>query len=202
MKRRTIIGLGGSALIGLSTVGTGAFASVRAERALTIETTDDAGAYLVLNADDSDLDNSAYATEADGLIEIDITEETETGEAPNGDPVNTDGVNPFATTTIEGVFSVENQGSQDVEVSITSIDNEFDENSRFQMFATGVPGKEDEFRTNLFEGTGDLPVLSPGDSFATGLEIDATDDLSELEDLLADLQVTVQAFAVSEGDQI
>jgi len=201
MKRRTIIGLGGSALVGLSAVGSGAFASVRAERTLTVETTDDADAYLILNSDDPNLDNSAYATESDGLIEIDITEETETGEAPNGDAVTSDGVNPFATTTIEEVFSVENQGSQDVEVSITSIDNEFDENSRFQMLGTDIPGKEDGFRTNLFEGTGDLPVLSPGDSFAAGLEIDATGDLSELEDLLTDLQVTIQAFAVSEGDQ-
>lgn len=201
MKRRTIIGLGGSALIGLSTVGSGAFASVRAERTLTIETTGDAGAYLVLNSDDPDLVNSAYATEADGLIEIDITEETETGEAPNGDPVNTDGINPFATTNIEEVFSVKNQGNQDVEVSITSIDNEFDENSRFQMFATNIPGQNEGFRTNLLEGTSDLPVLSPGDSFAAGLEINATGDLSKLEDLLTDLQVTMQAFAVSEGDQ-
>lgn len=188
MNRRKII-FGAASIIagGSAAIGTSAFSSVWASRAVTIDTVDDADSLLRLDPADDDYPNSAYAIDSDGVIEIDITD--------TGDGFDGEGVSPFATTTIEEVFPIENQGTQDVQISITS--EELSEDSSFELFATPAPDSDDDFdRTNLLKQTGDLPIVGPGESIAVGLEIDATGDdeeLNELDSLLDDLHITVQA---------
>ena len=93
-----------------ATLGTGAFSSVTASRDVDVEVADDASAYLRLEGAGGA--NSEYVTDDgnDGTLTIDLNSD---------DATNGDGVNPDAVTTIDNLFVVENQGTQDVDVSIT-----------------------------------------------------------------------------------
>jgi hypothetical protein len=200
MRRRQIITLAGGGSAVLLAGGTGALSSVRAERSLVIGTTEDADAYLSLNANPEGFANSAYAKEVDGVLEIDITEGTVTSESEEGEDVTSDGINPYAATVIEEIFSIENQGTNTVEVSVTIENEDFNSDTGVDFIATNVPEKPDGFKSSLLEGSENLPRISPGDSFAAGLEIDTTgDNLTDLEDLLTGLQVTIQAIAIPDG---
>jgi len=77
-------------------MGTGAFASVRAERNLNIQTTGDSGAYLSLNVESSD-----YATQSGQTLSVEFDE-----------------LNANADTAIYNVFSIENTGNNDVQVQL------------------------------------------------------------------------------------
>ena len=105
MKRRNIlIGMGGIAGAGAA-IGTGAFDQVNADRAVSVNVEGDADAYLGLEPI-----NSAYATtDGDGVLELTFDEDGGAGG---------DGFNPNSTTRIDGVFSISNQGTQDVGVSV------------------------------------------------------------------------------------
>ena len=187
-RRKTLIGLGALATSGVAAVGTGAFDLVSARRDVSIEVADDADALLGL--DPTSLENSAYAVESDGIVEIDVTENTETS-----DDVFTDGVSPYAVTQIEEVIEVTNQGTQDVEISIVSDD--LSVGDPFVLIATDVP--EQDGPLGLLQGAdGDRPIISPGHSFALGFIVDAeTDDKIEtLEDEIFDgtgLPLTITA---------
>ena len=171
-------------------IGSGAFTSVQADRNVTVDVADDAQALLRLDPDDADYPNSAYATETDGVIEIDITED--------GSGFDGEGISPFATTTIEEVFPIENQGTQEVQVSVESTDldgSDFEDEVDF--FATPDPDDDDpDFeQVSLLDDSIDIGV---GEAVAAGLEIDATgedEELDDLEDLLDDLELTIIADA-------
>lgn len=197
MKRRSIlagagvfVGTGGMAL------GTGAFTSVSAERSISVETASDAQAFLRLDPNDSNYPNSAYATESDGMVEIDVSAGSE------GDFDGT-GVSPFASTVLGEVLPVENQGTQDVQVSVASGDLSPDD--PLQLFATNVPNQSGKL--DLLEGaSGDRPIIGPGESFALGFAIDAetSDKIDTLENGIFDgdgLQVTITASAEEVPDQ-
>lgn len=191
MKRRSIlagagllVGTGGAAL------GTGAFTSVSAERSISIETSSDAQAFLRLDPDDQGYPNSEYAAESDGIIEIDVTPDSE-GDFDGA------GVSPFASTTLEEVFPVENQGTQDVEVSVTSPN--LSPEDPFELFATNVPGQSG--RLNLLDGaSGSRPIIALGQSFALGFAVD-TETENKIETLNTEifggsgLEVTIIADA-------
>ena len=193
MNRRTLITYTGVAVTGGSAVlATGAFTSVEANRDITVNVADDTDALLGLDPDS--LDNSAYATESDGVVGIDVSQD--------GDrDFDGEGVSPFALTTIEEVIEVTNQGTQDVAVFVESNDPSLGElDGDFELFATD-PDDGTDNRANLREGTDidDLQVIGPGDSFALGFEVDARDksddELDELEDDITDLEVTIIADA-------
>ena len=193
MKRRTaILGLGGLVVSGGVAAGTGAFTSVEANRDITVNVADDVDALFRLDPDS--LDNSAYATESDGVVGIDVSQD--------GDrDFDGEGVSPFALTTIEEVIEVTNQGTQDIAVTVESSDPSLSElDGDFELFATDPDDGTDD-RANLREGTdiNDLQVIGPGDSFALGFEVDARDkndnELDDLEDAITGLEVTITADA-------
>ena len=196
MKRRTaILGLGSLVVSGGVAAGTGAFTSVEANRDITVDVADDADALLGLDPDR--LGNSAYATESDGVVGIDVSQD--------GDrDFDGEGVSPFALTTIEEVIEVTNQGTQDVVVSVESEDPSLEElEGEFELFATDPEDGTDD-RANLRKGTDteDLQVIGPGDPIALGFEVDARDtDLDNLEGDLADLTVTITASAEEVPEQ-
>jgi len=191
MNRRKII-FGAASIIagGTAAIGTSAFSSVSANRTVTINTVDDADALLRLDPDDDDYPNSAYATESEGVIEIDLTDD--------GSGFDGEGVSPFATTTIEEVFAIENQGTQKVQVSVESADLDgSDFENEVDFFATPDPNDDDpDFeQVSLLDDSIDIGV---GEAVAAGLEVDATGDdeeLDGLEDLLNDLELTITADA-------
>jgi hypothetical protein len=176
-------------------VGSGAFSSVDANRAFTVDIADDSEAYLRLDPDDPEYDNSAYAEDINGSIGIDITQ--------SNNKFDGNGVSPFAETVIEDVFPIENQGTQEVQIAVLS--DELTPSSDFELFATPAPGSDKEFdRTNLLKETGNLPVIEPGESVAAGMKISATTDggseLSDLQELLTNLDILIQASAEEVSD--
>lgn len=190
-RRNFVIGLGAASASGSALIGSGAFTSVSAERDITVNVADDADALLGLDPDS--LDNSAYATESDGVIGINIS-------SSNGS-FDGEGISPFALTTLEEVIEVINQGTQEVAVSIASSDPSLaDLDGDFELFATDPDDGTDE-RANLREGTeiDDLQVIGPGKSFALGVEVDARDkdddELNDLESDITGLDVTITASA-------
>lgn len=104
-RRKFLIGLGSVAAGSATLVGSGAFTTVEADRAASVETTDDSDAYLRLEPADGP--NGTYAQkDTQGRLRINI----------NGNQdVDGHGVNPKAETTMDDVFVVENQGTQPVD---------------------------------------------------------------------------------------
>ncbi|WP_128904681.1 DUF1102 domain-containing protein [Halorubrum amylolyticum] len=114
-RRKFVIGLGALASGSAAAVGTGAFTSVTATRDIDVEVADDASAYLRLQGTGGA--NSDYVTDdGDGgtlAISLDSGNSSDVGDGGG------EGVNPDAVTKIDNLFDIENQGTQEVDVSIT-----------------------------------------------------------------------------------
>ena len=92
-RRNVLVGLGGLAIGGGALFGSGAFDQVEADRSVSVTTAADSAALIAFTNLDSD-----YVTEnADGAIEIDISD------------VNVDG-----TLTINDAFTIENNHTEQV----------------------------------------------------------------------------------------
>ena len=189
-RRRFLASVGGLAAAGSAALGTGAFTSVEAERNISIGTSANAKAFVRLDPDNRNYTNSGYVTESDGIIQIDVTPRTE-GDFDGA------GVSPFISATPEEAFPVENQGTQDVEVSVTSPN--LSPEDPFELFATNVPGQSG--RLNLLDGaSGSRPIIAPGQSFALGFAVD-TETEKKIETLNTEifggsgLEVTIIADA-------
>jgi hypothetical protein len=197
-RRKFLIGAGSLAAGSAAAMGTGAFSSVSANRALNVETTGDASALLSIDDIDSS-ENAEYVDTSGGTVSIDIT----TGAGG-------DGVNQDATTYIYDLLVIENQGTQDVFVYATGIPSGFDlfvQNSaggnigsslnNFKnngVNAEGVGANQGSFAfdSNIAEsdlagdtngGDEGAPLLGPGDSvvihgYADGSDIDTSSDIT------------------------
>ncbi|EMA59398.1 hypothetical protein C470_10992 [Halorubrum distributum JCM 13561] len=114
MNRRNILAaIGALGAGGAIVTGTGAFTSVEANRSVSVTVEGDANAYLSIS--EASGDNGQYLTEtAGGEKAIDLTGTNETSGGGTG-------VNADAITVIEDVFQVENQGTQEVELTVTPL---------------------------------------------------------------------------------
>ena len=133
-----ILGLGTAA--GGLAIGTGAFTSVTADRDVTVEVAGDADAFLALDPLDNP-GNGEYAEIDDttGEFSLNLTE-TDAGGS---------GLNPEAVTAADDVFEVRNQGTEEIELTLTPDTPE----------AEG----EEISGTPLFLDDGDLEGEVPGD---------------------------------------
>lgn len=113
MERRSfVLGLGALAAGGGAAVGTGAFSSVEAQRDVGISVAGDADSYLAIEPGD---ENGEYLTGADtSAAALDFT-------SNNSITGGGEGLNANALSTFADVFSVRNQGTQDVELSVTPL---------------------------------------------------------------------------------
>ncbi|WP_130501620.1 DUF1102 domain-containing protein [Natrinema hispanicum] len=113
-RRKFVIGMGALASGAAAGIGTGAFSSVSATRNVDVEVADDASAYLRLQGTGGN--NSDYVTDDGdgGTLTIDLSS-SNSGDVSGGG----EGVNPDAVTKIDNLFTVENQGTQEVDVSIS-----------------------------------------------------------------------------------
>jgi hypothetical protein len=111
MNRRNLLGLIGTGLgagaIGVS--GTGAFTSVDADRTATVQVADDAAGYVGLSPSSGPNDQFAKQQGGELLLEFD--------DSGNGGL----GVGQSSNYQFNDVFTVENQGTQDVFVSLAPI---------------------------------------------------------------------------------
>lgn len=120
-RRKFITGLGALAAGSAAAVGTGAFTSVTADRAVTVNIEGDANAYLGLSATNSA--NGAYTNESgdDGKISINFDDLTGGDDRTVADGGS--GVNYRAKTVAEDVFRITNQGTQGAEIDLSSAGN-------------------------------------------------------------------------------
>ena len=165
MQRRNFIaGLGALSAGGAAAIGTGAFSSVEAQRDVSVELADDADAYLAIEA------TSDYAEEnEDGVLELEFGDLEE-----GGDGVGEDSSYFFGSGNPErNVFTVQNQGTQTVEVTPAYQVLRFD--------SDGDPVDEDgELIIALGNGVGEEPAeLSSGSSTGYFVQIVTRDDPPE-----------------------
>ena len=109
MNRKQIFAaLSAVTLIIVTLSGTGAFSTVSADRDVSISVADDADAFLGIEpTDDAE---GVYATEVNGQIKLTF----------DGTGTRAEGLNPDARTSFGQVFTVTNQGTQSVNVSVES----------------------------------------------------------------------------------
>ncbi|MDL0125257.1 hypothetical protein PNQ92_07505, partial [Halobacterium salinarum] len=114
MKRRNfVLGLGALAAGSGAAVGTGAFSTVQAERDIGIDVAGDSDAYLAIEPGD---ENGDYLTGADtSAAALDFTSGND--QVTGGG----EGLNANALSTFADVFSIRNQGTQDVELQVTPL---------------------------------------------------------------------------------
>jgi len=122
-RRSVLVGVGSLVAGGGVILGTGAFSSVQAERGVSVKTTGDASAFLALDA--TNATNGAYASETgdDGQLQIDIGDLSDPSRDQTVE-VGGAGVNKNAVTIIKDIFVVRNQGTQTVEVTFNSIEDD------------------------------------------------------------------------------
>ena len=167
-RRKFVIGLGALASGAAAAVGTGAFSSVTATRDIDVEVADDANAYLRLQGTGGA--NSDYVTEdgTGGTLTINLTEDND--DVAGGGQ----GVNPDAVTQIDDLFEIENQGTQEVEISL---DKSGDNADLVEFYP------DDE--------------AYDGDSFA-----DASISLGPGEDAVVSLEIDTEGENVGDGDEL
>ncbi len=104
--------MGSIAAGGAAAMGTGAFTSVSADRSVDVNVADDADALLRIVRDtrsSSETPNAQEYVDVNGQVSIDITD-TDSGAT---------GLNDEATTIIDDLLTIENQGTQGVYVGYT-----------------------------------------------------------------------------------
>jgi len=104
-RRRLLFGLGAATASASAALGTGAFTSVSADRAVSVDVAADANAFLRL-VPVPNSPNAEYVQIEDDQLTVDMSDS-------NGDVLG-DGVNANAVTVFEDLFRVENQGTQTV----------------------------------------------------------------------------------------
>jgi hypothetical protein len=112
-RRKMLIGLGSLAAGGAAATGTGAFTSVSANRSVNVKVADDANALLRIIPDErngSQTENAQeYVDTSGGTVSLDIT----------GTDSGATGINNNATTVIDDILTIKNQGTQGVYVGYT-----------------------------------------------------------------------------------
>ncbi|PHQ45323.1 DUF1102 domain-containing protein [Halorubrum sp. C3] len=148
-RRKFVVGLGALASGSAAAVGTGAFTNITATRNVDVSVADDASAYLSLQGTGGD--NSAYVTDDGdgGTLSINLDGDNSTTEGGQG-------VNPDALTKIDSLFTIKNQGTQEVTVSISKDGA----NSNLVKFYPSTSYSSAIGSNSLTLGTGDSETVS------------------------------------------
>ncbi|MFC4249149.1 hypothetical protein ACFOZ7_19820 [Natribaculum luteum] len=112
-RKNVLIGLGLIIAIGGAVVGSGAFSTVEADRGVSVETAGDADAYLAITPGD-DYKGSAYiSNDSDGSLTFDLGQNGTTDFGGSG-------FNENATTTLNQLVEIQNQGESTVDISVSN----------------------------------------------------------------------------------
>lgn len=168
-RRKFIIGVGALGAGTSAALSTGAFTNVEATRSMTVSTAGDGSAYLrLMPADSQNGSNYASYTE-DGTLSVTL-----------------DQLNENAVTTVERLFTLQNEGSQTVSVYL-------DDASDAVSFEVGG---------DSVEGPSGAVRLSTGESATVDVTVDTTGDAGG--ELLSDVTVMAksQVFAPSDDNVV
>ncbi|QLG50072.1 DUF1102 domain-containing protein [Natrinema halophilum] len=126
---------------------TGAFTSVKADRTAEVKVTGDEDAFLGLEANEE----KGYAKNEGGTLGLYLSENADIKGSGQG-------VNPEAVTTIDNVFTITNQGAQEVSVRLD-----------YQSAGDTV---------TFYDSDSGKPIngnsISPGEEINVGIEVDTT----------------------------
>ena len=170
--------MGSLAAGGAAAMGTGAFTSVEANRSVTVNTAGDASAYLAMKPDSGP--NGDYAQWAgDGSETLTLDFSNSNNDVDGGGA----GVNNKAKFRADRVFTITNQGTQDVWVWFDDADagSEYDNSPANDV--VGYPGSTDgpfdiwfyhfgaRSPEQALDGAAGYVNLGPGDSSRIGVAI-------------------------------
>jgi hypothetical protein len=155
--------LGSVAVGGATAVSTGAFTSVEADRDVTIEVAGDAGAFLSISkATDADgnvypnAEEYVHGDPSSGVVSLNFASSSE----------DATGINEDAKTVFDNLLDIENQGSQEVKLSIDS-DLIASQGGSLGVYAENELGDGGEDNTGLSDAeSGQTAVLGVGDVLA------------------------------------
>jgi hypothetical protein len=180
MKRRQLLAGLGATVAGGTALGTGAFTTAQADRSVSVSVANEDQAYLSLSPTQGE--NATFVTQdssANNEIAIDINDAT--GTQDDGDGVGLD-----STYEFDNVFQIENQGTQEITVSIGELSD-----SDFDPDATGLT-------LQFYPGTSsgsplhNSPItLGTGASQTIGLKIETEEP--SIDDFSADATVSADA---------
>jgi len=180
-RRRLLAGLGTLATGSAAAVGTGAFTSAEATRSVDVNVADEDEAYLALDELDGTVyENATFASQnTSNQISIDIND-------ANGVATGADGVGLDSVYEFDNVFQVENQGTQEVEFEISTLEDSDFTPSASDLTVEFYPG------TNPGSPLDSNPItLGTGDFQRIGLKIDIKDP--DVDDFSADATVSADA---------
>lgn len=146
-------------------VGSGAFTSVEADRSVDVEVAGDSSSYLALSRVTGSKNSQKYVSKSNGEISFNFSDS-------NGS-VDGTGFNPDATTQIDSLLNVSNQGTQNVNfwINISSLST----GSADVTFSTDGDISSSQL---AYDGSNSGSVtevtLSPGDSITLDLKVDTT----------------------------
>lgn len=192
-RRKFIAGLGALATGSAAAMGTGAFTSVEAERDLTVETADDANAFLGITPYDGP--NGQYANvQTDGTVDIDFT---------SNDAASGVGLNKNADTNIENVLQITNNGTQAVRVNVAIEDENGDiGGDAASGLEIGISGDKEGGPTSPdFARLGpdyDGELLGAGESAGLGFFF-FLDDSTDVDDVINDVE-RMYIVAAADGE--
>ena len=179
-RRKFIAGLGALATGSAAAVGTGAFTSATAERTVNVQVAGDASAYLGLEPV-SGSPNSDYIVVSNQEVSFDFSGDD--GDSSGGGTVDGDGFNPDATTRVDDLLRVTNQGTQAVNFWV-NIENLGAGSDFLTIEASGNPTSTPGMSTTgasdqlAYDGgnAGDVEeyTLSTGEDIFLHLVVDAT----------------------------
>lgn len=181
-RRQLLTGLGAAAAGGGTALGTGAFTSVEASRSVDVSVANENEAYLALSPTGSE--NATFVTQdssANNELAIDINDATGT---QGGDGVGLDSVYEF-----DSLFQVENQGTQEIEVTINTLSD-----SDFNPSASGLTVEfydGTDASTSLDSSGGSAVTIGTGTSVDIGMKIETEEP--SIDDFNADATVNADA---------
>lgn len=157
-RRKFIAGLGSLTAAGAAGIGTGAFTSVTADRSVNVELAGDSSALLALQ-DGGGPNSSDYVDTSGNTVSFDFT-----GSDNGGGGLNAD-----ATTVINDLLTVVNQGTQPVDFHL-SFSGNISNGTQYFTFSTDEQGG----KTGL-NGSGNSISIPAGQSITLDLEVNAPD---------------------------
>lgn len=165
-RRNLILGTAASGIGGITLLGTGAFDTATAERTATVNFADDEDSYLGL------VPESEYAIDDDGELALDFT----------GTDTDGDGIGRNSEYFFDLVFSIANQATNPVSITITTDTGSFD--GEFTLYPTGDRDEELNDGSNAIE-------LDVGESQSIGTQIQ-TGDVDVSNDVDIDVEIAAE----------
>lgn len=189
------------AAIGLVTA-TGAFTTVSATRTAQVNVAGDSAALLQLQPTSGpngyNAADSGSPTDSHGYAQLNNNDELEINLGGFGSNVAGSGPNVNATTDLQAVFNITNQGTQEVNVSV-------DDDGPHQDLVTfynatgfgGAGGKNSgglETNPGSGESTGSVATLGVGQTLVVSIYVDTTgQSLSDGDQLISNVTITADA---------